>query len=141
MRERPRRIRHVLITRPMPALAQSLYRSPETSDLFIREAIEVRIICRREMRHHTVHTNILECSERVDKIINLVITHAETTHARINFEMHVRNHLRLASRAVKRLNHVQPVNNRYNRIIKTKLLLTLPKAAEREDWLHYACAS
>ena len=114
------------------ALAQSFNCLTKARDLLIGEAIEVWIIRRRKMRHHAVHANILEWLKRIRELAHLVVTHAETTHARINLEMNISDLLRFTRRAIKSLDHVQPIDDGHERFIEAELFLSFPESAQTE---------
>src|SRR5437763_390064 len=91
------------------------------------------------MRHHAVHANVLESLERIRELTHFVITHAEPPHAGINLEMHVRDLLCFACRAIESLNHVQTIDDGHERFVETKLLLSFPESAQTEYRLRDTC--
>ena len=99
----------------------------------VRELLLRLVVSRREMRHQALDANVLELGQRNTKVVQRISTNAEAPHAGIDLHMDGGSFVRILSGAVKRLNQVEPVNDRRQLMFEKRLLLSRPKSAKTQN--------
>ena len=85
--QRSRAVRHVHVTRRKSSRAYTTEHLLKQAELMPRR-FEIFGIRTREMRHESIEAHVRSCFERIENIVELRHAHAQTTHARVDFEMH-----------------------------------------------------
>ena len=103
--------------------------------------IFIRLVGRREVRHHAVKLQVGEPVGAVEKARQLRVRHAEPSHARINFQMVSRRAARPPRRRVKAFEQIEPIQHRRQLRRQQRLFLAFPESAEAEYGARDACLS
>src|SRR6476619_3115429 len=88
-------------------------------ELLFREVLFAFVVRDREMGHQAVNSNVREISLRIAEFRNAIGAHTEATHAGIDLDVNIGDCISIAGRAIERLNHVEPVNNRRQLVLQT----------------------
>ena len=94
------RVCEVMIRRAMAVFSEEDYRVLETLNLIASQRLAGCIVGSRKVTHHTVDPNVAKSAECVYKLSKLIVTHTQTSHARIDFHMHVDDDAGVRSRLV-----------------------------------------
>src|SRR5437868_8582852 len=93
------------------------------------------------MTHQTVDTSILKLLQPNNKFTQLIEPNAETTHASVNFDMHIGHNSGIRSCLIKQFDHVEPRDNRSQSLLNAELGLSRPEPGETEQRLNNPCGA
>src|ERR1051326_3326646 len=82
------------------------------------------------MRHQTVDTYVRKLVQRRDKLANVIGTHSEPHHARVDFHVNISDGSRLGGGVIQRFEHVPTINDRSQFVLNTRGRLSRPKTSE-----------
>src|SRR6266436_1045440 len=121
------------IARRKASLSKQIDRLLKSFELVLGEILLSRIVRGREMRHQSINPNILESRQRFTELSNVVGTHSQSTHASVDLDMHIGDHALVSRSAIKRFDHIQPVNNWSQALLQTSAFLAGPKSSETKN--------
>jgi hypothetical protein len=131
----------VLVLGRVAARAEGRDRHAEALQLVAGEAVAPRLVGRREVRHQPADAQVFEVTQTPGELGGLVVPHAEPAQPRVHLDVYLGHDSGGARRRVERLGHVEPVDDRDNRLREARLGLPLPEAAEAEDGAAHARAA